>query len=136
MSCRYIYQGKKYEAKELAELLKSLPLSMLRQRIEKLVHTDTAPSNPSNTDRKTVPLPQAIIPDTLGTQEQRADYQAAKAGNTDAAMLRAVDMVTPELLTKLQGVQADLVLGVMVDEEGGINVIPTATEPTWPMACA
>lgn len=95
MSCRYIYQGKKYEAKELAELLKSLPLSMLRQRIEKLVHTDTAPSNPSNTDRKTVPLPQAIIPDTLGTQEQRADYQAAKAGNTDAAMLRAVDMVTP-----------------------------------------
>lgn len=127
MSCRYIYQGKQYEAWELAELLKSLPLSVLRQGIEKLVHTDTAPSNSSNTYRKTVTLPQAIIADTLGTLAQHTDYQAAKAGDTDAAMRLAADMVTPELLAKLQGVQADAVLGVMVDEEGGTNAIPTAT---------
>lgn len=68
---------------------------MLRQGIEKLVHTDTTPSNSINTNRKTATLPRAIIADTLGILAQHADYQAAKAGNTDAAMLLAVDMVPP-----------------------------------------
>lgn len=126
MSCRYIYQGKQYEAWELAELLKSLPLSVLRQGVEKLVHAGTVPSSFVDTGWKTATLPRAIIADTLGTLAQHTDYQAAKAGDEDAAMRVAADIVNAELVSKLQGVQADAVLGVMVDEAGGVNMVPTA----------
>lgn len=71
-------------------------------------------------------LPRAIIGDTLGALANHADYAAAKSGDTAAAMRLAADVVTPDLLAKLQDVQADAVLGVMVDEEGGTNAIPTA----------
>lgn len=71
-------------------------------------------------------LPRAIIGDTLGALAKHPDYQAAKAGDEDAAMRVAADIVNAELVSKLQGVQADAVLGVMVDEAGGVNMVPTA----------
>lgn len=71
-------------------------------------------------------LPRAILGDTLGALQKHPDYFAAKTGDFDAAMRLAADVVTLDLANKLEGMEADAVLGVITDEESGVNAIPTA----------
>lgn len=84
------------------------------------------PANPDIRFSKRRRLPRAILGDTLGGLQKHPDYFAAKTGDFDAAMRLAADVVTLDLAQKLDGVEADAVLGVITDEDIGVNAIPSA----------
>lgn len=75
-------------------------------------------------------LPEAIIGSDLGAATKHPDYYAAKAGDTDAAIKVAVDLVTPELVNKVRSVigsSKPMVVPVVSVEASGRNKIPLAS---------
>ncbi|MEQ6307444.1 PLxRFG domain-containing protein [Delftia acidovorans] len=73
--------------------------------------------------------PEAIIGSTLGSASKHPDYAAAKAGDVEAATRLAVDLVTPEMVTKVAaalGGARPRVLPVAAEESSGRNKIPRA----------
>lgn len=73
--------------------------------------------------------PDAIIGSTLGSASKHPDYAAAKAGDVAAATRLAVDLVTPEMVTKVAaalGGARPRVLPVAAEESSGRNKIPRA----------
>ncbi|MEG0052210.1 MAG: phosphoribosyltransferase, partial [Comamonas sp.] len=74
-------------------------------------------------------MPDAIIGNVLGAASSHPDYQAAKGGDIEAAVRLAQDIVTPELVAKVQAVIGDskpLVVPVVAEEATGRNKIPSA----------
>lgn len=74
-------------------------------------------------------IPDAIIASTLGSASSHPDYAAAKGGDIEAAVRLALDLVTPDLLAKVQAVIGDckpLVVPVVAEEAAGRNKIPRA----------
>lgn len=83
----------------------------------------------SRSDKGEAMIPDAIIGSTLGTASSHPDYPAAKAGDSEAAMRLALDLVTPEMVAKVQARLGDArprVLPVTAEEAAGRNKIPMA----------
>lgn len=83
----------------------------------------------SRSDKGEAMIPDAIIGSTLGTASSHPDYPAAKAGDSEAAMRLALDLVTPEMVAKVQarmGNARPRVLPVTAEEAAGRNKIPMA----------
>ncbi len=93
--------------------------------------TATAQAAPaySRSDKGEAMIPDAIIGSTLGTASSHPDYPAAKAGDSEAAMRLALDLVTTEMVAKVQARLGDArprVLPVTAEEAAGRNKIPMA----------
>lgn len=73
-------------------------------------------------------LPDAIIGHKLGDLNNHPDYAAAKAGDTDAAMRIAIDMVDYAMVAKVRAAAggADIIVPVVSVEATGRNKIPMA----------
>lgn len=108
-----------------------------RQYVEKgvdpqarsLAHEQALGLSFSRSDPKEIMIPDAIIGSTLGTASSHPDYPAAKAGDSEAAMRLALDLVTPEMVAKVQTRLGDArprVLPVTAEEAAGRNKIPMA----------
>lgn len=83
----------------------------------------------SRSDKGGAMIPDVLIGSTLGSASSHPDYPAAKAGNVDAAMRLALDLVTPELVAKVKkqiGVARPRVVPVTAEEAAGRNKIPMA----------
>lgn len=75
-------------------------------------------------------IPDAIIGSTLGSASKHPDYAAAKAGDIDAAVRLAQDLVTPDVVAKVKEVIGDSrprLVPVSAEESAGRNKIPLAT---------
>jgi len=75
-------------------------------------------------------IPDAIIGSTLGSASKHPDYAAAKAGDIDAAVRLAQDLVTPDVVAKVKEAIGDSrprLVPVSAEESAGRNKIPLAT---------
>nr|HPQ95425.1 PLxRFG domain-containing protein [Thiolinea sp.] len=82
----------------------------------------------SRRDGGRVDVPDVLIPYQLGDLGGHADYPAAKAGDIEAAVRVATDLVTPDLVEQIKtrfGADA-VVLPVLAEESAGRNKIPLA----------
>ncbi|QIL80984.1 phosphoribosyltransferase [Diaphorobacter sp. HDW4A] len=83
----------------------------------------------SRSDSMPTELPDAIIGDALGAASKHPDYAAAKAGDVEAAVRLAQDLVTPDVVAKVRAAIGDarpLVVPVAAEESAGRNKIPRA----------
>lgn len=82
----------------------------------------------SKRDNFPVDVPDVIIPYKLGDLGGHIDYQAAKAGDTIAAVRLANDLVTNDVAKKVASIGGNdvLLLPVLAEEGTGRNKIPLA----------
>jgi hypothetical protein len=74
-------------------------------------------------------FPDVIIHATVARRDADPTYAAAKAGDADAALKLAENLVNPAALAELQcllGNRRPLLLPVVAEEAGGFNAIPDA----------
>lgn len=82
----------------------------------------------SKRDNFPVEVPDVVIPYKLGDLGGHSDYQAAKSGDTAAAVRLANDLVTADVAKKIAGIGGNdtLLLPVLAEEGAGRNKIPLA----------
>ncbi|PID44095.1 MAG: hypothetical protein CSB47_11690 [Proteobacteria bacterium] len=82
----------------------------------------------SKRDHSPVSIPDVVIPYSLGELTSHPDYQAAKAGDTAAALSLAQELVTDDVANRIiDMVEGDSVLlPVLAEEAQGRNKIPLA----------
>ncbi|HYW16413.1 MAG TPA: hypothetical protein VE891_09715 [Allosphingosinicella sp.] len=74
-------------------------------------------------------FPDAVIHADVRARDSHPDYAAAKAGDPDAALVLAIDLVSQEAARSLErvvGRRAAILLPVVADETLGFNAIPDA----------
>jgi len=74
-------------------------------------------------------FPDVVIHTDVRTRDSHPGYKAAKAGDADAALTLASDLLSPDGITRLRGIISDrpaLLLPVIADELTGFNAIPDA----------
>ncbi|MEY2925623.1 MAG: hypothetical protein RL367_100 [Pseudomonadota bacterium] len=74
-------------------------------------------------------FPDVVIHTDVRTRDAHPGYKAAKAGDAEAALTLASDLLAPEGFTRLEliiGNQPALLLPVIADEVMGFNAIPDA----------
>lgn len=84
----------------------------------------------SGDDKSSKALPEAVVGHALGELRNHPDYEAAKSGNTDAAFNVAVDLVTDDVIARVNekiGDQEAVILPVLAIEGQGNNKIPLMT---------
>jgi len=89
----------------------------------------TAQADPaySRSEKGEAMIPDAMIGNTLGAASSHPDYAAAKAGDVEAGVRLALDLVTPELVAKVKAQIGDArprVVPVAAEEAAGRNKIP------------
>lgn len=79
-------------------------------------------------DDFSIDIPDVIIPYKLGDLGGHPDYQAAKAGDTAAAIKLASELVTDDVAEKIANIGGNdtLLLPVLAEELAGRNKIPLA----------
>lgn len=75
-----------------------------------------------------VRVPDVIVGNPLSATANHPDYVAAKAGDVDAAVRLALDLVTPDLVAKVRAAVGEnvIVQPVTAEEAAGRNKIPLA----------
>ncbi|HEX7751022.1 MAG TPA: hypothetical protein VF440_01325 [Novosphingobium sp.] len=74
-------------------------------------------------------FPDVVIHTDVRTRDRHPGYAAAKAGDAEAALLLASDLLSPDGIVSLQeiiGNRPTLLLPVVADELTGFNAIPDA----------
>ena len=77
-------------------------------------------------------FPDVVIHTDVRTRDRHPGYAAAKAGDAEAALLLASDLLSPDGIVSLQeiiGNRPTLLLPVVADELTGFNAIPDAPMP-------
>ena len=87
-----------------------------------------SPASPESGGRsQPVDLPPAVIGHELGAMSSHPDYAAAKAGDREAGLRLARDLVTPEFVDSVRQLVGDskpVVFPVLAVEQTGSNMIP------------
>lgn len=86
---------------------------------------------PIRTQREPWPdwFPEVVIHAYLSARDGHRDYRSAKAGDADAALSLAIDLMGDVAVEELRAINAGrnaLLLPVVADEAAGFNAIPDA----------
>ena len=76
-----------------------------------------------------IDFPQAIVHTDLRSRDTHLSYAAAKAGDPDAALVLAIDLISDRAVQSLRllpEIGAAVLLPVVAEETTGFNAIPDA----------